>query len=183
MEWSTFKQEFELDANKVEQWLLSEFDKIRSGRVNINIFNGIKVEAYGDLMPLNQLSNIQVVDATQVLIKPYDRNQINAIAKAILASDLNVNPQTNVDNIRIVFPAQTEENRKSNVKRTKEFLEIAKNKIRDVRKNIQSKIKKLDGISEDTITYFEQELDKITKSYNNKFDGLFQNKEHELMKL
>jgi ribosome recycling factor len=158
-----------------------EFSRIRSGRVSLNILDVVKVQAYGEYMNLNQVANMQIVDARQILIKPYDRSQLHDIAKAITTSPLGVSPQVNVDNIRIIFPSQTEENRKQNVKKAKEILEHAKQKIRDVRKDVQSMYKKLDGVSEDLIRYFENELNTITKTYNNKLEDKFTKKEKELM--
>jgi ribosome recycling factor len=133
-------------------------------------------------MSLNQIANLQIVDARQILIKPYDRNQLHDIAKAITTSPLNVNPQVNADNIRLIFPSQTEENRKQNVKKAKEVLEVAKTKLRNIRKNIQDQYKKVkDTVSEDLIRYFEDELNKITKTYNTKLEDIFSKKEQELM--
>ncbi|GHU47012.1 ribosome-recycling factor [Bacilli bacterium] len=158
-----------------------EYSRIRSGRVSLNILDVIKVEAYGEMMSLNQIANMQIVDARQILIKPYDRSQMHDIAKAITASPLNINPQVNADNIRLIFPSQTEENRKQNVKKAKEALETAKQKLRNVRKEVQDKYKKLDGVSEDLIRYFEDELNKITKLHNTKLEEQFTKKEKELM--
>jgi len=183
MEWSELQEQFELGGIETIEWLENEYNKIRSGRVNPAIFDCVRVEAYGDFLPLNQLSNLQIIDATQVLIKPYDRSQLQAIAKAITQSTLNVTPQVNADNVRIVFPAQTEENRLNNVKKAKEILEQAKIKLRDVRKEVQSRFKKLENVSEDLIHYFEDELDKITKSYNLKLEDIFNKKQAELMKM
>jgi ribosome recycling factor len=158
-----------------------EYSRIRSGRVSLNILDVVKVEAYGEMMSLNQIANMQIVDARQILIKPYDRSQMHDIAKAITASPLNINPQINADNIRLIFPSQTEENRRQNVKKAKEILETAKQKLRNVRKEVQDKYKKLDGVSEDLIRYFEEELNKITKLHNTKLEEQFAKKEKELM--
>jgi ribosome recycling factor len=143
----------------------------------------VKVEAYGERMNLNQVANLQIVDARQILIKPYDRSQMHDIAKAITNSPLNVTPQVNADSVRIIFPSQTEENRLTNVKKAKEILEVAKQKLRNVRKEVQDQYKKLQGVSEDLIHYFEEELNNITKEYNNKLETIFNNKQQELMKL
>jgi ribosome recycling factor len=158
-----------------------EFSRIRSGRVSLNVLDVVKVEAYGEHMNLNQVANMQIVDARQILIKPYDRNQMHDIAKAITSSPLGVSPQVNADNIRIIFPSQTEENRKQNVKKAKEILEQSKQKMRDARKDVQNMYKKLDGVSDDLIHYFETELNNITKVYNNKLEDNFAKKEKELM--
>ena len=183
MEWSTYQKEFETKANVIVNWLNSEFNLIRSGRVNVSLFDKVTVLAYGEEMKLNQVANIQIMNATQVLIKPYDRSLIQEILKGIAKANLNVNPIANPDSVRINFPAQTEEGRKMNVKKAKQVLEQSKIKIRDIRKDIQLAYKKLDNVSEDLIHYFEDELNKITKKYNSQLESLFENKEKELMTL
>ncbi len=183
MEWSELQEQFELEAIEPIEWMNEEYKKIRSGRVSISILDNVKVNAYGELMNLNQLSNLQIVDARQILIKPYDKSQIHDIAKAISIANIGVNPQINSDNIRLIFPPQTEENRVTNVKKAKAILEETKEKIRNIRKNIQASYKKLSGISEDVIRYFEEELNKITKKYNSDLESTFESKEQELMKI
>lgn len=181
MEWSELQKQFEQGGNEVINWLNNEYSSIRSGRVNVSVFDHVRVMAYGEEMKLNQISNIQIVNATQVLIKPYDKSQIQDILKGISNANLNVNPIVNPDCIRINFPAQTEENRLENVKKAKKFLEDAKVKIRDVRRDVQDKYKKLDNVSEDLIRYFEDELNKITKRYNEQLEKIFAEKEKSLM--
>ena len=181
MEWSTYQKEFETKANNIVNWLNSEYSLIRSGRVSISVFDKVFVLAYGEELKLNQVANLQVVNATQVLIRPYDRSLIQEILKGIAKANLNINPITNPDSIRINFPAQTEESRKENVKKTKQILEQAKIKIRDIRKEVQLAYKKLDNVSEDLIHYFEDELNSITKKYNSQLENLFNVKEKELM--
>ncbi len=183
MEWVDLQKEFEQKANEVINWLENEYSTIRSGRVNVNIFDKVKVFAYGEEMKLNQVSNIQIVNATQVLIKPYDKSQIQEILKGISNANLNINPIVNPDSIRINFPAQTEENRKDNVKQAKKKLEDAKIKIREIREYVKNKYKNLDNVSEDLIHYFDDELNKITKKYNDKLETIYLTKEKELMTL
>lgn len=183
MEWTELQKVFEMQSATIINHVNDEYSRIRSGRVSLNILDIVKVQAYGEYMSLNQIANLQIVDARQILIKPYDRSQCTDIAKAIMASNLNVNPQVNPDSIRLIFPAQTEESRKINVKKCKEILEHAKQSLRDVRKVVQNKYKNLKDISEDAIRYFEDELNKITKTYNNKLEDIFNKKEQELMKL
>ena len=183
MEWSTYQKEFETKANTIVNWLNSEYNLIRSGRVNTSMFDKVFVLAYGEEMKLNQLANIQVINATKVLIKPYDHNLIQEILKGIVKANLNVNPVPNPDSISINFPPPTEESRKENVKKAKQILEQAKIKVRDIRKDIQSSYKKLDKISEDLIHYFEDQLNLITKKYNSQLENSFISKEKELMSL
>lgn len=184
MEWSVLKQEVDLGANGVIEWLNNEYGRLRSGRVSINVLDAVRPHIYGESLPLNQVANIQIVDSRQIVVKPYDRSQIHDIAKAISASPLGVTPQISTDVIRLSFPAQTEENRKLNVKKAKEFLETAKTKLRGVRKHVQDVYKKSSaGISEDLVHYFEEELNKAIKHYNEQLESLFQKKEIELMKV
>ena len=181
MEWNQLKIIFESGANDAVKWLNNEYGAIRSGRVSLNVFDKIRVIAYGEEMKLNQVANIQIINATQVVVKPYDRSQIQDILKGISLAQLNANPVVNPDCIRINFPPQTEENRKENVKKAKRLLEEAKVRLRDVRRDVQDKYKKLDGVSEDLIHYFEDELNKITKLWTTKLEQIYQAKEKELM--
>jgi ribosome recycling factor len=162
--------------------LTNEYALIRSGRINLNIFNDIRVEAYGEQTPINQVATLQLVDARQVIIKPFDKGVIKDLMTALNASNIGAAPQLNSDTIRIIFPPITEETRKANVKRAKELLENTKVRVRNVRQAVQTKYKKNTGISEDTLHYFEDELNKITKEYNNKLETIFSTKESELLK-
>ena len=132
VEWIELKKEFEQNFAKIKLWLSEEFAKINSGRVNSNIFNRIKVDAYGQILPLMQLANISSIDARQLLIKPYDHNLLKEIVKAVAESEYRVNPQINSDSIRVIFPPLTEQTRKESVKKAKIYLEQAKIKIRNV---------------------------------------------------
>ena len=183
MEWNELKEMFEMGADDVSKWLNNEYGTIRSGRVSLSVFDKVRVMAYGEEMKLNQVANIQIVSATQVVVKPYDRGQIQEILKGISISQINANPIVNPDCIRINFPAKTEETRKENVKKAKKLLEDAKVKLRDVRRVVQDKYKKLDGVSEDVIHYFEDELNKITKQWTTKLEQAYQAKEKELMSM
>jgi ribosome recycling factor len=117
------------------------------------------------------------------MIRPYDKEQLKDISAAIAASNLGVNPQHNPDHLRIIFAPITEETRIASVKKAKTILEDAKIRIRRVRQDVQTLIKKTTGLSEDTIRHFDEELNKTTKEWNNKLEGLFAKKEAELMKI
>lgn len=183
MEWNNLKEEFELGCIEPIDWMNNQYSKIRSGRVSLSILDNVKVEAYGELMNLNQIANMQIVDARQIMVKPYDNSQIKDIALGISKANIGVNPQVNADNIRLIFPPLSEENRKENVKKAKEILEETKERIRNVRRHVQSMYKKLDSVSEDLIKYFDDELDKITKLYNSKIEEIFNKKSEELLKI
>lgn len=183
IEWETLKKEFELNFAKINTWLSEEFAKINSGRVNPHIYSHINVNAYGSLTPLFQLANISVVDARQLIIKPYDKNLVKEIAKALNESDHKINPQINFDSIRIVFPPLTEENRKENVKKAKLQLEQAKGKVRIIRQQIQAKYKKDNSLAKDLVHYFEDQLNIVTKNANNLLEESFNKKQKNLLSL
>lgn len=183
IEWKDLQDEFKLNCEEVFEWLSNEYSKISSGRVNPNMFNNLKVEAYGSLTPLIELANTQAVDARQLLIKPYDRSIVKDIAKALTESNFNVNPQVNPDSIRIIFAPLTEESRRASAKKAKEYLEQAKIKIRNIRQDIQSQYKRADDISDDLLKYYEDELNKFTKLMNSKAEEIFEKKEKDLMSM
>jgi len=183
LDWKNLQEEFELGAMEVYEYLENELGKVNSGRVNPNMFNQLKVEAYGEMIPLQQLANTQAVDARQLMIKPYDRSLIKDIAKALANSEFHVNPQINPDCIRIIFAPLTEETRRESVKKAKEYFNQAKEKIRSVRQDIQAQYKKSDEVSDDDIRYFEDQLNKVTKEANAKLEEIFARKEKELMNL
>lgn len=183
VDWKVLNEEFELGTLEVNEWLQNEFAKINSGRVNPNMFNNLKVQAYGEWTPLIQLANVSAVDARQLLIKPYDRGIIKDVAKALAESEYHVNPQVNPDCIRIIFAPLTEETRREAVKKAKEHFNTAKEKIRSVRQTVQAKYKKDKDISDDDIRYYEDQLNKVTKAANAKLEEIFAKKEKDLMSL
>ncbi|MCQ2748360.1 MAG: ribosome-recycling factor [Mycoplasmoidaceae bacterium] len=156
---------------------------MNSERVNPNMFNQLKVPAYGEMTPLMQLANVQAVDARQLVIKPYDRSLVKDIAKALAESEYKVNPQVNPDCIRIIFAPLTEEIRKEAAKKAKEYYNQAVQKLRSVRQDVQAKYKKAPDVSDDDIRYYEDQLNKITKEANKKLEEQFARKEKDLMSL
>lgn len=183
IDWNILKAEFERNAQGVYTYLQNEFQKINSGRVNPNMFNQLKVDAYGEKTPLIQLANVQAVDARQLLIRPYDRSLIKEIAKSLSESEFHVNPQVNPDCIRIIFAPLTEETRRESVKKAKEYYNQALQKIRSVRQDVQAKYKRAPDVSPDDVRYFEDQLNKISKEANKKLEEIFTSKEKSLMSL
>jgi ribosome recycling factor len=170
--------------NEASEYLEEEYFKIRTGRILPSFFDGIKVEAYGDLMPLNQVASIQILDARTTIIKPFDKSLLKDIASAINKSNLGVNPQQEIDHVKLNFPPITEETRQKNVKKCKELLEQAKLKIRKGREEIKNYLTKIKTeISEDDFFYFGDELDKSTKIFNTKLEEIFSKKQVELLKV
>ncbi|TAF67530.1 MAG: ribosome recycling factor [Cytophagales bacterium] len=160
-----------------------ELNKVRAGKAQPSVLDGLKVEYYGVETPVNQVSSVTTPDARTILIKPFERSLINIIEKAIKESDLGFNPQNDGDSIRINMPPLTEERRKQLVKQVKTEIENGKVSIRNVRKESNESLKKLqkEGASEDAIKRAEEKVQKFTDTYISKVDELLVKKEQEIM--
>lgn len=163
--------------------LEKEFHKIRAGKANPQMLEGVKVDYYGTLTPIDQISNINTPDPRQITIQPWEKNQLAPIEKAIMAANLGFNPQNNGELIRINVPPLTEERRKELVKRAKVEVEAAKVAIRNIRRNANEEAKKFekDGIPEDEIKFLEKEIQDVTNKFIDKVDKLFDLKEKDIM--
>lgn len=182
-DWKTLENEFNTEAEKHINWMLSEFSKVRTGRANPAIFYELKVDSYGTKTPLNQLANISTPEPRKIIIKPYDTSLLKQIVAEIVNNNMGFTPVINGDFIIINVPQPTEETRKLAVKNIKQYAEKAKNEVRNIRKKIQAKIKADDSISEDIIKKQEKDLDGLTKTANNKIDDLLKIKEKDLLTL
>lgn len=158
--------------------------KVRTGRANPKMFEGVHVDYYGVPTPLSQVGTVSVPEPSQILIKPYDRSLVKEIEKAILAANLNVNPQNEGDQLRIVIPPLTEERRKQYVKETKSLIEDARVALRNVRRDANDSIKKMEKnseISEDDAKGYQDDVQTLTDQYVGKVDALGSAKEKDLM--
>ena len=175
------------DRKKMEKAIerfKDEMKKVRTGRAHPDMLSGIKVEVYGQFMPLNQVSNITAADATLLVITPFDPTNIQAIAAAIRADQsLGLNPADDGRVIRVPIPALTEERRKEIVKNASAKVEEAKVAIRNVREDARKAIKNTEEMSEDVKKRAEKEIDEITKEFSDKIDSEFKSKSEEIMKL
>lgn len=160
-----------------------EFQKIRAGKANPQMLEGVRVDYYGTLTPIENISNISTPDPRQIAIQPWEKSMISPIEKAILAANLGFNPQNNGELIRIAVPPLTEERRKELVKRAKAETENAKVSIRNIRRTAMDAAKKLekDGIPEDEIKVLEKEIQDATNSFIEKVDKHFIIKEKDIM--
>lgn len=181
MEWDVYKIEFEKKSNEKIEWLYNELNKIRTGKVSSSILDDIYIEYFGTKSRIIEVANIRSIDSRQLLIKPYDPSILNDINKAITKSNIGVNPIVDADSLRLNFPAQTEENRKALVKKTKEYSEQAKIGVRNIRKDIHNKINKDTELTKDNLVYYVELLDKIVKNKNAEIDKIIEKKEKELM--
>ena len=161
-----------------------ELKKMRTGRPSPALLEEIKVDYYGTPTPINQLATVSVAEERTLLIKPWDKSIIKAIEKAIMASDLGLNPQSDGNVIRLVFPTPTTEQREKWVKKAKETVEEGKIAVRNIRRDSMKKIKekKNEGeIPEDDAKRLEEEVQKTTDKYIEELDELFRKKEKEIM--
>lgn len=165
--------------------LEKEFLNIRAGKATPAMLGGVFVDYYGSQTPLSQVANINVPDARTITIQPWEKAMLHPIEKAIMIANLGFNPMNNGDNIIINVPALTEERRRDLAKQAKAEAEDAKVGIRNVRKDANSDIKKLekDGVSEDACKGAEESIQDLTNSYIKKIDELLVVKEAEIMKV
>jgi ribosome recycling factor len=163
----------------------AELVKIRAGKAMPNLLDGIMVQYYGAPTPLNQVSSVTTPDARTLAIKPFERNLISEIEKAIINSDLGLAPQNNGEIIILTIPALTEERRVQLVKQAKAECEHGKISIRSVRKDTNESLRKLqkEGVSEDAIKRAEDQVQKFTDNYSAKIDELLVKKEADIMKV
>lgn len=161
-----------------------EMKKVRTGRAHPDMLAGLKVEAYGQFMPLNQVANVTAADATMLVVTPFDPSTIQAIAAAIRNDQtLGLNPADDGRIVRVPIPALTEERRKEIVKTASGKVEEAKVALRNVREDARKDIKADESMPEDVRKRAEKEIDDITKEFSDKIDAEFKTKSEEIMKL
>ena len=164
-------------------FLEEQLSRIRAGRANIAILDGVRVDSYGSKVPLNQVANVSVPDPRTIAIRPWDKKMIRDIEKAIMDSDVGITPENNGEIIRLGIPQPTEERRKELVKQCNKIAEKAKVEVRNVRGDVKDKLKKAikDGLSEDNEKDAELELQKLHDKYISKLDGLLAAKKKKIM--
>lgn len=163
--------------------LEKELVKIRAGKANPSMLSGVMVDYYGSMTPLAQVANVSVPDPRTIAVQPWERAMIVPIEKAIMNSNLGLNPDNNGELIRINVPALTEERRGDLVKQSKVECETAKISIRNARRDTNVELKKLvkDGLSEDSEKDAEVEVQSMTDNFSRKIDQLLVVKEKEIM--
>lgn len=162
----------------------SEFATVRTGRANSAILSRVTVEYYGTQTPLQQLASVSVPEPQLLVITPYDRSAIHGIEKALQASDLGLNPNSDGTVIRLAFPPLNEERRRDLIKVVRHMAEEGRIAIRNVRRHSKDSIEALDGeVSEDDIRRAEVTLQEITDAHTGRIDELLQHKEAELLEV
>lgn len=163
----------------------TELTKIRAGKAMPSMLDGIFVDYYGTMTPLAQVGNINTPDARTIVVQPWEKNLLSAIEKAIIDSNIGLNPQNDGNLIRLNIPVLTEERRRDLVKKVREESEKGRVAIRTIRKDANENIKKFknDGLSEDEIKVGEAEVQKLTDRFIAKIDELTAAKETDIMTL
>ncbi len=176
-------KDFEVKMHKAKEFLSAQFDAVRAGRANAAVLNGINVDYYGSPTPINQVAAVSTPDPRTLMITPWDSSVLKGIEKAILTSELGINPQNDGRVIRLVFPQLTEERRKELAKQVRKYGEECKVAIRNIRRDAMDKIKKQQKageITEDDQKDLEKQLQKLTDENIKDVDKLTDVKEKEL---
>ena len=168
---------------KALKHLESELVKMRAGKADPHMLDGIMVDYYGNPTPLNQVSNVNTPDARTIAIQPWEKNMIIPIEKAIMASNIGITPANNGEIIRLAIPPLTEERRKELVKKVNAEGESAKVSIRNARRDANDTFKKLqkDGLAEDEEKKAEEKMQKATDQFIEKVDVILKKKENDIM--
>ena len=168
--------------DKTMQNYITELRSIRAGRANPHILDKVVVDYYGTPTPINNMANVSVPEARLLVISPWDKSQLKAIERAILAANIGINPNNDGHVIRLVFPELTEERRRSTVKEAKTLVEESKIVMRNARRDAiddLKKIQKASTITEDDLKNYTEDVDKILSKNTDEVDKLFKEKEQE----
>ena len=179
-------KEFKARMIKTAEVLSTQFDTVRAGRANAAVLDQIEVDYYGSPTPIRQIASISSPDPRTLLIQPWDGSTLKLIEKAILTSELGINPQNDGRVIRLVFPQLTEERRKELAKQVRKYGEEAKVAVRNIRRDAMDKFKKEQKkgeITEDDLKDLEKDMQKLTDDYTKKVDKLTAAKEKELFEI
>ncbi len=180
------KSKCENEMNGTLEYLRHEFSTLRTGRASVTLLDGIKVDYYGTQTPLSQVSSVSVPEARLIVIQPWEKKMLGVIEKAIMASDLSLNPNNDGQVIRIPIPAMTDERRKEMVKFAHKLAEEAKVSIRNHRREVNTVIKKSESdgnISKDNVADGLDEIQEITDKYIKRIDEAIKTKEKEILEI
>ncbi|RQD63129.1 MAG: ribosome recycling factor [Desulfonatronovibrio sp. MSAO_Bac4] len=172
--------------SKAIQSLEKEFSKLRTGRASTGLLEDVMVDYYGTMTPLNQLASISIPDSRSISIQPWDRNAFSSVEKAIMKSDLGLNPVNDGKVIRINIPPLTEERRKDLVKLAKKYSEDTKVAIRNIRRDANDTLKKMKNnkeLTEDEMHKGQDEVQKSTDTFVENADQVLEVKEKEIMEI
>ena len=169
--------------DKTIESLKHNFAKVRTGRANANILSDITVDYYGVATPISQVAAVKTPEAHMLVIEPWDKALVNAIVKAVSASDLGITPSSDGSIVRLPLPAPTEERRRELVKECRDIAEQARVAIRNIRRDFNNKIERDEELTEDEVRREQAKVQKYTDEYIAKIDELFKSKESEVMEI
>ena len=179
-------REYDEKMKKAIAVLEAEYKTLRAGRANPSVLDRLSVDYYGAATPINQLASVSVTEARTLAISPYDASTLKAIEKAILASDIGINPQNDGRTIRLIFPPLTEERRKELAKQVKKTAEDSKVAVRNIRRDAMDTFKKQQKkseITEDDLKNAEKDLQELTDKSIKKIDEIAAAKEKEILEV
>ena len=179
----SIRQNAEEKMKKTRESLVRNFATIRTGRATTSVLDRITAEAYGSMMPINQLATIGVPEARMLTIHPFDKKNLGAIEKAIQKSDLGINPVNDGSMIRLVFPPLNEERRKDLAKQAKKLAEEAKVSMRNVRREAIDAFKRLKDASEDEVKKAQDDIQKLLDKSIDEVGKILAAKEKEIMEV
>ncbi len=158
----------------------NDLSTVRTGRANPTMLNSVQVNYWGSMTPLNQVAGISVSEGRQLVVKPYDKNSLKDIERAIFEANLGLTPQNDGTLIRINVPALTEETRRTYVKQAKKYAEESKVAMRNIRRSANNELDKA-GLTEDEVKIGKDDIQDLTNDYIKKIDTLLKEKENDLM--
>ena len=182
MDYSILKDKMDSSINNLKE----KFSEVRAGRANPAILNKVKIDYYGTPTPINQVAGVSVPEARMIVIQPWDMSILKNIEKAILASDIGINPNNDGKVIRLTFPELTEERRKEIVKEIKKLAEECKVAIRNIRRDgmeIAKKLQKDGEMTEDELKQSENKIQDLTDKSIDEIDKILENKEKEILSI
>lgn len=177
---------YEMTKERMEkaiEHLDNELMRIRAGKANVHILDGVLVDYYGTPTPLNQVSNISTPDAKTIMIQPWEKSMIDTIEKALMQSNVGITPSNNGEVIRLIVPQLTEERRRDLVKQVKNEGENARVSIRNARREAKDEYKNMqkDGLSEDETKSAEDDIQKLTDEFTEKVEKIVEAKDQDIM--
>lgn len=176
-------EDCEESMKKATELLKRDLTRIRTGRANLAILDGVRVEYYGSYTPLNQVAALTVADSRLITVKPWDKSLLTAIEKSLVASDIGLTPNNDGELIRLAIPPLTVERRKDLVKQVGKHVEETKVKVRNARRDANDLLKEVDGLSEDDVKRAKETVQTKTDGWIKKVDETGAHKEKEIMEV
>lgn len=180
---SAYTDQAQKHMNKCIDALKNNFSKVRTGRANPQVLDGIRVGYYGQPTPIVQLAGIKVPEPSMLVVEPWDKSSLKAIEKAIESSDLGITPSNDGTSIRLPFPKPTEERRRELVKECKQYAEDAKVAVRNARRDANNKAERDEELNEDDVNREKKAIQKLTDEFVAKIDEMLKAKSQEVMEI